>query len=111
MRVRSAAMTEQAHRSLILSPPPCQMTTGGAMRGTDRRRRPFSNKGSGNWETPMSDEKTKRAPQDTKLISITEDYEVEYWTERFGVTRERLAAAVRQVGRSAQAVERYFDGM
>jgi hypothetical protein len=28
----------------------------------------------------MADDKTKRAPQDAKLISLEEDYEVEYWT-------------------------------
>jgi hypothetical protein len=59
----------------------------------------------------MPDDKTMLAPKEANLISLTEDYEVEYWTERFGITRERLAAAVRQVGRSAQAVERYFKGM
>jgi hypothetical protein len=62
-------------------------------------------------ESAMADDKTKRAPQDEKLINLTEDYEVEYWTERFGVTRERLATAVRRVGNSALAVERYFRGM
>jgi hypothetical protein len=30
----------------------------------------------------MADDKTKRAPQDANLISLTEEYEVEYWTER-----------------------------
>jgi hypothetical protein len=62
-------------------------------------------------ESAMADDKTKRAPQDEKLINLTEEYEVEYWTERFGVTRERLATAVRRVGNSALAVERYFRGM
>ena len=59
----------------------------------------------------MPDDETMRAPKDAKLISLTEDYEVEYRTERFGITRERLAAAVHQVGRSAQAAERSFKGM
>jgi hypothetical protein len=59
----------------------------------------------------MPDDETMRAPKDAKLISLTEDYEVEYRTERFGITRARLAAAVRQVGRSAQAAERSFKGM
>jgi hypothetical protein len=62
-------------------------------------------------ESAMADDKTKRAPQDEKLINLTEEYDVEYWTERFGVTRERLATAVRRVGNSALAVERYFRGM
>jgi hypothetical protein len=56
----------------------------------------------------MADDKSKRGPQDGKLISLTEDYEVEYWTKKFGVTKERLAAAVKAAGHSAAAVEQYF---
>ena len=52
----------------------------------------------------MADDKTKRAPQDAKLISLEEDYEVEYWTRRFGVTAERLVEAVQKVGNSAERV-------
>jgi hypothetical protein len=56
----------------------------------------------------MVDDKTKRAPQDTKLISLPEDYEIDCWTEKFGVTPEALAAAVRRAGHSAQKVEEYL---
>ena len=52
----------------------------------------------------MADDKTKRRPQDAKLVSLTEDYEVEY-SKKFGVTKERLAEAVQRVGHSAAAVE------
>jgi hypothetical protein len=52
----------------------------------------------------VTDDKTQRAPQDANLISLTEDYEIEYWTEALGVTRERLAEAVRAVGHSAEKV-------
>ena len=44
------------------------------------------------------DNKTKTAPQDAKRINIHEDYEVRYWTQRFGCTVERLKAAVAKVG-------------
>jgi hypothetical protein len=37
-----------------------------------------------------------------------EDYEVEYWTDKFGVTRERLQQAVDAVGNSASAVEEHL---
>jgi hypothetical protein len=57
----------------------------------------------------MADDKTKRAPQDTNLISLSEDYELDYWTEKFGVSRERLAEAVRAVGQSADKVSTYLD--
>jgi hypothetical protein len=42
----------------------------------------------------MADDKTKRAPQDAKLISLNEDYEVEYWTRKFGVTRRATNAKI-----------------
>jgi hypothetical protein len=51
---------------------------------------------------------TKRAPQNTKFISFEEEDEIEYWTERFGVTREHLARAIGRVGSSAEAVGRYL---
>jgi Protein of unknown function (DUF3606) len=56
----------------------------------------------------MTDDRTKRGPRDRKLISLDEEYEVRYWTGRFGVTKEQLAAAVKAVGHSAEAVERHL---
>lgn len=52
----------------------------------------------------MADDKTKRAPQDASRINMNEDYEVRYWTQKYGVTKEQLAAAVKAVGASAKAV-------
>ena len=57
----------------------------------------------------MSDDKTLRAPQDAARISLSEDYEVEYWTGKFGISRDQLADAVKAVGNSAQAVEQYLN--
>lgn len=37
-----------------------------------------------------------------------EDYEVEYWTNRFGVSRERLQQAVDAVGNSVDRVAEYL---
>ena len=56
----------------------------------------------------MVDDKTKRRPQDSSRISLSEDWEVDYWTERFGVSRDRLRAAVQEVGNGADAVGRYL---
>lgn len=56
----------------------------------------------------MADDKTRRRPQDASRISLSEEYEVEYWTGRFGVDRARLEEAVRNAGNSAQAVEQYL---
>jgi len=56
----------------------------------------------------MADDKTLRSPQDRSRVAMGEDYEVRYWTERFGVSRERLQEAVDAVGNGADAIEAYF---
>jgi uncharacterized protein DUF3606 len=56
----------------------------------------------------MVDDTTKRRPQDSSRVSLSEDYEVDYWTGRFGVSRERLQEAVAAVGNGADAVARYL---
>lgn len=56
----------------------------------------------------MSDDKTKRGPQDRSRINMGEDYEVEYWTGKFRVGRDELAEAVLAVGSSSQAVADYL---
>jgi hypothetical protein len=58
----------------------------------------------------MSDNKELRAPQDASRIATGEDYEVEYWTKKFNVSGNQLAAAVKAVGNSADAVERHLKG-
>ena len=47
-----------------------------------------------------------KTTQDAKRINIHEDYEVRYWTKRFGVTPEQLKAAVHKVGVMVDDVER-----
>ncbi len=56
----------------------------------------------------MADDKNLRAPQDSARIAMGEDYEVRYWTEKFGVSADRLQKAVDAVGHSADAIERYL---
>lgn len=58
----------------------------------------------------MSDNKELRAPQNASRIAMGEDYEVEYWTKKFNVSGNELAAAVKAVGNSADAVERHLKG-
>lgn len=52
----------------------------------------------------MSDDTTNRGPQDRSRISMEQEHEVRYWTEKFGVSREALQAAVDAVGNGAEAV-------
>jgi hypothetical protein len=54
----------------------------------------------------MSDDKSKRGPQDSSRINMGEDYEVEYWTSKFGVSKDRLQVAVDRAGVGADAVAR-----
>ena len=56
----------------------------------------------------MTDDTNNRGPQDRSRIAMGEDYEVEYWTGKFGVSRDRLRQAVDAVGNSADAVERHL---
>jgi hypothetical protein len=42
----------------------------------------------------------------TGRINTSEDYEVRYWSKKFGVSPETLKAAVKKVGSSAAAVQR-----
>jgi hypothetical protein len=56
----------------------------------------------------MSDDLTKKRPQDASKINIHEAWEVEYWCKALGVTKEQLIAAVKAAGVSAAAVRRHL---
>ena len=53
----------------------------------------------------MADDKRTTGRPDRDRINIEEAYEVQYWSEKFGV-REELAAAVEKVGPMASDVKR-----
>lgn len=53
----------------------------------------------------MPDDPSKVGAQDRSRINIHQDYELDYWSQHFGVTKERLKAAVEKVGPSVKAVE------
>jgi hypothetical protein len=46
----------------------------------------------------MSDNKRNIGSPDKGRISLSEDYEVRYWANKFGVSRDQLKKVVRQVG-------------
>ena len=51
----------------------------------------------------MPDDKTKRSPRDRAKINVQEQYEMDYWSKKFGVTPDQLRNAVekgRRLGRS-----------
>jgi len=54
----------------------------------------------------MADDKSKTGPADASRINVHEDYEITYWTKKFGVTADQLKAAVQKVGVMAKDVEK-----
>ena len=53
----------------------------------------------------MSEDKRGRGRPDRDRIYITEAYELRYWSNKFGVSKEELAAAVKRVGPIAKDVK------
>jgi hypothetical protein len=53
----------------------------------------------------MADNKSTAGGQDRTRINVHEDYEVQYWKQRFGVSAEELKAAVAAVGTQVADVE------
>lgn len=56
----------------------------------------------------MSEDKSKRGPVDWGRIEMHEQCEVDFWTRKFGVTRDKLQQAVTAVGASASQVESWL---
>jgi hypothetical protein len=56
----------------------------------------------------MTDNTADRGPQDRARISLEQDHEVRYWSQRFGIDEQQLRAAVGDVGHSVQDVEQYL---
>jgi hypothetical protein len=54
----------------------------------------------------MADDLKNRGAQDRARVNVNEDHEVRYWTQKWGVSKEQLTAAVNKVGVSADAVAR-----
>lgn len=57
----------------------------------------------------MSDDLNNPGPEDGKLISLTEEHELDYWTKKFGITCDELRKAVESVGHSARKVSEYLS--
>jgi len=56
--------------------------------------------------THMADNKANRGEPDRSRINLKEDYEVRYWTERFGLTKHQLEKAIEKVGNTPEEVAR-----
>ena len=56
----------------------------------------------------MSDDLHNRGPQDRSRISLSEKWEVQYWTKELGVSKEELEQAVKSAGNSVNAVRQHL---
>ncbi|MDJ1483485.1 DUF3606 domain-containing protein [Cytophagaceae bacterium YF14B1] len=56
----------------------------------------------------MSDDLTKKRPQDASKINIHEPYEVNWWCAELGCTKAQLVAAVKAVGVFVKDVKQYL---
>lgn len=56
----------------------------------------------------MSDDKRQTGSPDRDRISLSEDYEVRYWTQALGVSADDLRAAVDAVGPMAEDVRNHL---
>jgi hypothetical protein len=54
----------------------------------------------------MCDDPKQKGGRDRSRINTSEDYEVRYWSKKFGLSAEELKAAVKKVGNSAEAVQK-----
>ena len=58
-------------------------------------------------ESPMKKQKSV-ADTDALIININDGFGLSFWAVKFGVTKDKIRAAVRQEGNSLTAVKRHF---
>jgi hypothetical protein len=56
----------------------------------------------------MPDDLSRKGAADRSRISLLEPHEVQYWADKFNVSKERLSEAVRKVGHSVDAVSQHL---
>jgi hypothetical protein len=56
----------------------------------------------------MSDNKNHVGKADRDRINLSEDYEVNSWSKKFGITKDELKNAVKQVGSMSKDVEAFL---
>ncbi|WP_016854804.1 DUF3606 domain-containing protein [Halomonas smyrnensis] len=56
----------------------------------------------------MSDNLQHRGSPDTEKVNLGQPHEIQYWTERFGVSEQKLRQAVDAVGVYVTDIEAYL---
>lgn len=54
------------------------------------------------------DQKQKNVSAEQVKINIYESYQVDHWSRKFGVSKDKLKAVVQTVGASVDVVEEYL---
>jgi hypothetical protein len=57
----------------------------------------------------MVDDKNERRPQDSSRVNVNEEYEVQYWTNKLGISREKLISTVKRVGVSVEDIKKSLN--
>jgi hypothetical protein len=57
----------------------------------------------------MSDDLQNRGPQDRSRISLSEPWEVKYWTKELGLSKEELERVLKTAGNSTDAVRQHLS--
>ena len=56
----------------------------------------------------MPDDLKRRHPEDPRRISIHQEWEIGYWSEKLGCTRKQLTDAVDEVGTMVNDVKKHL---
>ncbi|WP_202925375.1 DUF3606 domain-containing protein [Mucilaginibacter sp. 14171R-50] len=55
------------------------------------------------------DSKQNVGSPDRDRINVNEDYELQYWSEKFNISRDELKEAVKAAGTSVKDVQAYLN--
>jgi len=56
----------------------------------------------------MADNLKDRGPQDRSRISMSEDWEIDYWTKELNCSEEELRDAISKAGSSVESVREFL---
>jgi hypothetical protein len=60
------------------------------------------------WVFIMVDNLNIKKPKDPKTINTHEKWELDYWSKKFGVTKEQIKQSVKAVGNSTEKVKKHL---
>lgn len=46
----------------------------------------------------MSDDLTRKGPEDPKKVNMSQTWEMDYWSQKFGISKDKLLKAIAAVG-------------